>query len=408
MLIKILYFVSLCLGAEPAKSVLKTPSVNYISHEGIDLSPKLDLKELDIGEVYHIGLFLEDLELHENYQSFMQKCHPFEEISKEQSWELRYYILTSWAAEQMLECTDHHGFFPILSTESVENVYIPLALLLKQGFRKHTLSCACLWDVCLTSLQQYLSIMVHDGNPYDPKHQKKQYHKIRYPYKKTALEIVAQLEEELSMRIGTDDTEPKVTFEDKTEILEIIPNRSINYFLRNLIEAGTIINQFCFDIVRANPDLLDGYANKKECIYDLHAKYGILYDFVFDSDYQLQICLMGLNMAGIRPQFDQVWETYKDHIEDWDQQQIKAMFYPEVFEKVSKAHPQPKSEPQQETPFGHKLVRTKSFSGNLASVLEDEEDLSITGFDAGLDFSNDGPSLEVPLLSKASHLSDPE
>ncbi len=413
MLIKILYLISLCLGAETTKSALKEPSSKYSGYKSVTLSPQIDLEALEIESDDFLCLFLQDLVNQDNYQRFMKECHPFEEISKEQSWELRYYILTSWAEEKRIECTDHHGFFPIISTESIENVYIPLALLLKQGFRKDTPSYPCLLDICLISLQEYLAIMVHDGNPYDPKQPTKQHHKIRYPYKKAVLETVAELEEYLSVKADTDDRKTKLRFNDEIKILEIDPNRSPNYFLRNLIDTGNAISRFCLDVLRTNPAFFGGYATTKECLYDLHAKYGILYDFVFNSEHSIQICLMGLNMTGIRPQFDQVWETYKDQIEEWSQQQICAMFYPKVFAEVSKVHLQSKSEYSQETFSGHKLVRTKSFSDLLAVIDEeeedDEEDLSITGFDAaGQDFSKGGDSLEIPLLSKTGQLSSPK
>ncbi|MBX3458118.1 MAG: hypothetical protein KF820_07165 [Candidatus Paracaedibacteraceae bacterium] len=381
MLVKIFYLISMLFGSDVPvddsvlnqESLLKEASPKFNRYDEIDLSSRLDLSIFEITDPDEFSIFLTDLSHHENYISFMENATVLDEIGKEVSDELRYHILLQWAQNNKQPTVDRQGYFPILSTLAIQNVYIPLARLLNQAFRLGTSSRACLLDICLTSLQNYMSIMVYNTNPYDSKTSIKRYHVDRFPYDKVTLEKVAELEEKLSSKPVTKETEATIRFTDEPKVILIDPNKGFNIYLRKLTKKNEAINQFCINILINDLTLFSSYKDKKQALNALHTKYAILYDFAFDSDYSSKIMSAILftdntisTMDTLRPFFDIVWENYQAEVEDFTQDDVESKFFPALYLEFCKVHP-PCTALGQRT-----LRRTKSVMDNLGE-LEDED-----------------------------------
>lgn len=412
MFIKIFYLCSLLFGSEvpdaapisKPKPLLKQPSHKFNRYSEIDLSHCLDYSVLEINSPEDLDLFFSDLENHENYRAFMDHAAPFEEIDEETSHELRYHILLVWAKKNNQSAIDRQGYFPILSTAAIKNVYIPLAQLLKQGFRKDTPVYSCLWDICLTSLQEYLRTMVHNGNPYSPKTLKKMHHKIRYMYDKAILEKVANLEEDLCrLRAKEEDPETRVKFDESVSDKEgLVKSKRRNLELRLLVDRNQLINTFCYEIISADPNLLEQYKLSKEILYTLYEKYRIMYDFIYNSTYSSQIQMIGTfrfdnktAMKEMRSVFDDVWKHYESEIDDWNDQQIADDFFPPLYAAFQQ------SLHSQDNPDGHALRRTTSVMVDLGYA--DDWSTLLSQPHAA---SSRRRSSEIPLISVNGQLTD--
>ena len=328
------------------KAALKAPSPKYNIYGDVYLGSRLDTDALELEDLSDLPAYLDNLTTHDDYRKFMTGAKQFDELDPATSDELRYHMLISWAEENGHPTWDNDSFFPLLSSTAIEHVYLPLGRLLLNGFRADDQSRSILIDLCLTSLNNYIDMMIHDFNPYTKKDFRRQYIQNRFSYIQKLLVKVCDVAE-LIPTIRRTEKPQKLQFFNDTNTQDGPTNGvrriALNSDFRDQSEKNRTIENFCCDQYKS-------LSKKKKCpspkeaLTELYSRYSILYDFLFTRDVGRDLYnpfayhSREAAMLRYKPAFDKAWAKI-ENVEDLNQEELAEHLYPKILKIDIKLNP---------------------------------------------------------------------
>lgn len=327
------------------RSILKPPSTQLHEYDNPNLGSRLIETINTEGNPEKTITFIQAIETHKNYESFIDKSKRLPGITAVLSDEARYFILINWARSNNQETWDQNGYFPVVSTAAIKFVYLPLGYLLLQRFRENDPTQDTLLNLCQDQIETYIEMMLEEYNPYTPKEHRHDINKLRLPYVVKLIEQVFIIDEGLPSHLSPRHI-PRISFSDETKDYEgclTKPKRvSVNHELKSILTTSNIIKKFCVYRLSANSDTSPAFTQKDLIL--LHPKYSILYDFVlyalvehkieylthFNDILSMMICLS--------PSFDSAWMEIEDP-DTLTQAEIIANFYPKILKSYYRLNP---------------------------------------------------------------------
>lgn len=258
-------------------------------YDQLNLQSRLKPEQLGLKGTYQLKSYVDSISLYGDFKHFIEKSEPLGHLQKHISDELRYQLILDWAFENNHDTWDNNNYFPTVSTNSIKNVYIPLAYLLLNGFREGEKIQQNLLEICSSSLSTYQDIALNYGAPDDPKVFKRNYLKQRFRFDRYVHEEVTFLSEDLKALVTEQHQISQIRFAKSTKKLDrkgYRPKRiGFNNDYRKIIHLGETTTELCTDIIKNLKTNKRDQIDLSSLRDELFIKYKYLADFAFDSIY---------------------------------------------------------------------------------------------------------------------------